>query len=241
MIAASKGYKMVIVMPESMSMERRIMIKAYGAELILTPASKGMPGAIAMATQVCEERKCIMLQQFSNADNPKVHRETTGPEIWQQTDGKIDILVCGVGTGGTVTGCSQYLKGLKPEMKTVAVEPAESAVLSGEKMGPHKIQGIGAGFVPDILDMKMVDEIIKVTGADAIAMSKRLALEEGLMVGISSGAAAQAAINLAKREENKGKMIVCLIPSFGERYLSTILFADVTQECKELPTVQAKE
>lgn len=240
MVAASKGYKMVIVMPDTMSMERRVMIRAYGAELFLTPGAKGMPGAIALATQICEERKAVMLQQFKNMDNPKVHRETTGPEIWQQTDGKVDIFIAGVGTGGTVTGCSQYLKGLKPELKSIAVEPAESPVLSGGQKGPHKIQGIGAGFVPDTCDTSLLDEIYKCPGDEAIAMSKRLALEEGLMVGISSGAAVKAAIDVASREENKGKMVVCIIPSFGERYLSTALFAEFTEECKNMPTVEAK-
>jgi len=240
MVAAAKGYKLLLVMPEQMSMERRVMLRAYGAELVLSPAPLAMGGACKIAEKIAKERNGYMLQQFANHDNPKIHRETTGPEIWEQTEGKIDILVSGVGTGGTVTGCSQYLKARNPEVKAVAVEPAESPVLSGGKMGPHKIQGIGAGFVPEILAKDKLDEILPVKSLDAIAMARRLALEEGVMVGISSGAAVHAGIELGKRPENKGKMIVVIIPSFGERYLSTVLFSDLQEECKALPTQQVE-
>jgi len=236
MIAAARGYKFVCVMPDTMSMERRVMVKSFGAELILTPGAKSVPGAIAMAEKIVQERGAIMLQQFANPDNALIHRETTGPEIWKQTEGKVDIFVAGVGTGGTITGCTEYLKSLKPTIQSVAVEPEESQVMAGKPKGPHKIQGIGAGFIPSVMDMKIIDDIIPVSTVDAIAMARRLALEEGIMVGFSSGAAVEAAVRLAKKPENEGKLIVTVLPSFGERYLSTVLFADVMQECKDMPT-----
>ena len=224
-VAAAKGYRLIITMPETMSVERRQLIKAYGAELVLTEGSKGMKGAIAKAEELqAEIPNSIIAGQFVNPANPKAHRETTGPEIWEDTDGEVDIFVAGVGTGGTVTGVGEYLKSQKASVKVVAVEPADSPVLSKGTAGAHKIQGIGAGFVPDVLNTAVYDEIIPVTNDDAFATGKLLGHSEGVLVGISSGAALWAAIELAKRPENKGKTIVALLPDTGDRYLSTPLF-----------------
>ena len=226
-VAAARGYRLILTMPETMSVERRQLIKAYGAEIVLTDGTKGMKGAIAKANELAEEiPNSFIPGQFVNPANPKAHREATGPEIWEDTDGKVDLFVAGVGTGGTVTGVGEYLKSKNPAVKVVAVEPATSAVLSTGVAGPHKIQGIGAGFVPDVLNTKVYDEIIPVQNEDAFAVGKLIGKKEGVLVGISSGAAAFAAIELAKRPENEGKTIVVLLPDTGDRYLSTPLFAD---------------
>ena len=226
-VAAARGYRIIIVLPETMSVERRQLMKAYGAELVLTEGAKGMKGAIAKADELAKEIPGSFIPgQFVNPANPAVHKATTGPEIWEDTDGKVDIFVAGVGTGGTVTGVGEYLKSQNPNVKVVAVEPASSPVLSKGVAGSHKIQGIGAGFVPDVLDTKVYDEIIPVENEDAFATGKLIGKKEGVLVGISSGAAVWAAIQLAKRPENKGKTIVALLPDTGDRYLSTPLFAD---------------
>ena len=226
MVAAARGYKIVLTMPETMSRERRALLRAYGAELILTPGPDGMGGAIRKAEELAaSDPRYLLLQQFNNPANPEIHRRTTAEEIWRDTDGKVDILISGVGTGGTITGVAEVLKARKPSFRAIAVEPDASPVLSGGAKGPHPIQGIGAGFVPQVLNTQIYDEVIRVKADDAFAYARRAAREEGLLVGISSGAALWAAVEVAKRPENAGKLIVVIIPSFGERYLSTPLFA----------------
>jgi cysteine synthase A len=229
-VCAARGYKLILTMPDSMSVERRQLLSILGAELVLTPGAEGMPGAVRKAEQlVAENPDYVMPQQFKNPSNPEIHRLTTAEEIWRDTDGKVDILVSGVGTGGTITGVAEIIKPRRPQFKAIAVEPVDSPVLSGGKPGPHKIQGIGAGFVPDVLRTDLVDEIIKVTNEDAGIMARRLAKEEGILAGISSGAATWVALEVAKRQENEGKLIVVVLPDTGERYLSTWLFQELHQ------------
>jgi len=232
MVAAARGYRLILTMPETMSKERRMLLRAYGAELVLTPGPDGMAGAIRKAEEIAasDPKRHFIPQQFQNPANPEIHRKTTAEEIWRDTDGKVDYLVAGVGTGGTITGVGEIIKSRKPSFKAIAVEPDASPVLSGGVKGPHAIQGIGAGFVPDVLNTQIYDEIIRVKNEDAFQTARRLAREEGLLVGISSGAATWAALQVADRSENAGKLIVLIIPSFGERYLSTPLFADLAAE-----------
>ncbi|MCG7320554.1 cysteine synthase A [Arsenicicoccus bolidensis] len=228
MVGAARGYKVVLTMPETMSSERKALLKAYGAELVLTPGSEGMKGAVNKAEEIAKERDGVLARQFANAANPEIHRTTTAEEIWADTDGKVDIVVAGIGTGGTITGVGQVLKERKPGVQMVAVEPAESAILNGGQAGPHKIQGIGANFVPDVLDTEIYDEVIDVNIDQSVEWARKAATQEGLLVGLSSGAALYAASQVAARPENAGKTIVVIIPSFGERYLSTVLFEGIS-------------
>lgn len=229
MVAAARGYRVILTMPESMSLERRALLRGFGAELVLTPAAQGMKGATDKAIEIAERDGAVQVSQFANQANPEIHRKTTAEEIWADTDGQVDIVVSGIGTGGTITGVGQVLKERKPGLQMIGVEPAESAILNGESAGPHKIQGIGANFVPEVLDTKIYDEVVPVASETAVKFARRAAAEEGLMVGLSSGAALAAAHTVASRPENAGKTTVVIVPSFGERYLSTVLYSDLME------------